>query len=325
VLPPELDRLIMIANEQKESLDCQPERIQVVVRFKPGIESTRTERKSKLPLSPLKSSNQCISIVDNSKIQLSPVSRCSCKNCLSIQAERTLSSELIKSLPCQKVFQFDKVLSGETTQHELYSYTQPHVLSVLRGLNATIFTYGSASSGKTYSLRGTSSEAGILQRALKDIFASLRQSREEDAHTSFCVEISYIELHNNSFRNLLKPHMTKVLARCSTRKSNAGGLQPCSSSSVTQSQAREASSGGREKRLRAAAELVGDERLELHRSAAGEDYFSGYKGGAALVNLEVLDEKDAVEAIAAGDRVMTKPSGRCVFFPLFSCLSKRLF
>lgn len=47
------------------------------------------------------------------------------------------------------------------------------VLSALDGYNVTIFAYGQTSSGKTYTMRGSNNNLGIIPLALNEIFHAL--------------------------------------------------------------------------------------------------------------------------------------------------------
>lgn len=77
---------------------------------------------------------------------------------------------------------------------------------MLAGYNCTIFAYGQTGTGKTYTMSGNmadtlgmlSDEAGIVPRALQQLFHKL-----ELADTENCVKCSFIELYNEELRDLL--------------------------------------------------------------------------------------------------------------------------
>ena len=48
--------------------------------------------------------------------------------------------------------------------------TKSLVKDVLDGYNSTIFAYGASGSGKTHTMLGTTTEPGIMVRALHEIF-----------------------------------------------------------------------------------------------------------------------------------------------------------
>ncbi|KAJ1455235.1 P-loop containing nucleoside triphosphate hydrolase protein [Pelagophyceae sp. CCMP2097] len=87
-------------------------------------------------------------------------------------------------------------------REEVYETARPLVLSATDGYNATIFAYGHTGSGKTFTMTGEPGNAGITPRAVRDIFETMeRAAAEKDA--LFLVRVSYVELYNNHFRNLL--------------------------------------------------------------------------------------------------------------------------
>lgn len=76
----------------------------------------------------------------------------------------------------------------------------------MNGYNGTIFVYGQTTSGKTYSMLGTSSSLGLLPCALQDVF----QTIEEDNEYSYKVWISYLEIYNENINDLLIPGATNL-------------------------------------------------------------------------------------------------------------------
>jgi hypothetical protein len=120
-----------------------------------------------------------------------------------------------------KSYSFDRVCGPDTTQEQVYELAQPLVHSAILGLldlvirlplyvqfaliagyNATIFAYGSTGSGKTHTMTGQCS-MGVVPRAIRDIFRMATSRTASDTAAMFLVHISYVELYNNIFRNLL--------------------------------------------------------------------------------------------------------------------------
>jgi len=102
-----------------------------------------------------------------------------------------------------KGFKLDHVYGPNSTQLDLFSTTQPLSLSVTAGYNATIFAYGHTGSGKTHTMMGTGSDPGIIPRTIADIFRAINETAAAQPETMFLVRMSYVELYNNQFRNLL--------------------------------------------------------------------------------------------------------------------------
>jgi len=47
--------------------------------------------------------------------------------------------------------------------------------AVVGGFNATAFAYGQTSSGKTFTMNGSDADPGIIPRAVRDVFDTVRQ------------------------------------------------------------------------------------------------------------------------------------------------------
>ncbi|KAK3836598.1 MAG: P-loop containing nucleoside triphosphate hydrolase protein [Linnemannia elongata] len=75
------------------------------------------------------------------------------------------------------------------------------VQSAMEGYNGTVFAYGQTSSGKTYTMSGTSSQPGITPRAVEDVFKYIRENSERE----FLLRVSYLEIYNECIRDLLSP------------------------------------------------------------------------------------------------------------------------
>ncbi|KAK8553977.1 hypothetical protein V6N13_072899 [Hibiscus sabdariffa] len=119
-----------------------------------------------------------------------------------------------------RVFTFDKVFGPSAQQKDLYDQAViPIVNEVLEGFNCTIFAYGQTGTGKTYTMEGeckrakTSptrelpSGAGVIPRAVKQIFDTL-----EGQNAEYSVKVTFLELYNEEITDLLAPEeITKVV------------------------------------------------------------------------------------------------------------------
>ena len=66
---------------------------------------------------------------------------------------------------------FDYAFNETTTQETVYEKTvKPLVNDLLGGINSTIFAYGATGAGKTHTMMGTSTDVGMIPRALKELF-----------------------------------------------------------------------------------------------------------------------------------------------------------
>jgi kinesin family member 11 len=103
----------------------------------------------------------------------------------------------------------------------------------MRGFNCTIFAYGQTGTGKTYTMSGDISDqlplpdgAGIIPRVLHALFARLDSGLNSPTTVSETdVKVSFIELYNENFRDLLAPdESTKLKIHDGDGKKGHGAL-----------------------------------------------------------------------------------------------------
>ncbi|ESQ53139.1 hypothetical protein EUTSA_v10024409mg [Eutrema salsugineum] len=101
-------------------------------------------------------------------------------------------------------YSFDRVYRGECPTRQVYEDgTKEIALSVVKGINCSIFAYGQTSSGKTYTM------SGITEFAVADIFDYIFQHEER----AFSVKFSAIEIYNEAIRDLLSSDGTPLRLR----------------------------------------------------------------------------------------------------------------
>lgn len=106
-----------------------------------------------------------------------------------------------------QTFGFDRVFDENTTQADVYEATTRSLLeSVLDGYNATVFAYGATGCGKTYTITGTVQEPGVIFLTMQELFERISE-RSEDKVTE--VSLSYLEIYNETIRDLLVPGGSK--------------------------------------------------------------------------------------------------------------------
>ncbi|KAM8939423.1 centromere-associated protein E [Pelodytes ibericus] len=99
-----------------------------------------------------------------------------------------------------KSFNFDRVFHSDETTSQVYQETAvPIIRSVLQGYNGTIFAYGQTSSGKTYTMMGTTNSLGIIPQAVQEVFKIIR----EIPNREFLLRVSYMEIYNETVTDLL--------------------------------------------------------------------------------------------------------------------------
>ncbi|KAK9748184.1 hypothetical protein RND81_02G041900 [Saponaria officinalis] len=106
-------------------------------------------------------------------------------------------------------FTFDSCFSETSSQSEVYSTTTADLIeAVLQGRNGSVFCYGATGAGKTYTMLGTVENPGVMVLAIKDLFTKVRQRSSDGNHA---VHLSYLEVYNETVRDLLSPGRPLVL------------------------------------------------------------------------------------------------------------------
>lgn len=100
-------------------------------------------------------------------------------------------------------FVFDKLFDQDASQETVYQSTTSGLLdSVLDGFNGTVFAYGATGCGKTYTVSGTPEQPGIIFRVMQELFERMEDLKDTKR---FELSLSYLEIYNETIRDLLKP------------------------------------------------------------------------------------------------------------------------
>ncbi|KAL0935718.1 kinesin family protein [Colletotrichum truncatum] len=106
-----------------------------------------------------------------------------------------------------QTFMFDRIFDENSTQNDVYEGTTKQLLdSVLDGYNATVFAYGATGCGKTHTITGTSQHPGIIFLTMQELFEKINE-RSQDKTTE--ISLSYLEIYNETIRDLLVPGGSK--------------------------------------------------------------------------------------------------------------------
>ena len=105
-------------------------------------------------------------------------------------------------------FGFDRVFDENTSQGDVYEATTRNLLdSVLDGYNATVFAYGATGCGKTHTITGTVQQPGVIFLTMQELFERISERSEEKVTE---VSLSYLEIYNETIRDLLVPGGSKA-------------------------------------------------------------------------------------------------------------------
>ncbi|CAA0812823.1 P-loop containing nucleoside triphosphate hydrolases superfamily protein [Striga hermonthica] len=104
-------------------------------------------------------------------------------------------------------FDFDQIFGEDCRTQDVYrARTRDIVEAAVGGFNGTVFAYGQTSSGKTHTMRGSSSEPGVIPLAVHDLFDIIQQDIERE----FLLRMSYMEIYNEEINDLLAPEHRKL-------------------------------------------------------------------------------------------------------------------
>nr|CAB3459015.1 unnamed protein product [Digitaria exilis] len=117
-----------------------------------------------------------------------------CISSYSISSLRSSSSESLMTSP-------DRVFNPECNTQQVYEQGAKRVaMSVLNGINSSIFAYGQTSSGKTYTM------VGVTEHSMSDIYDYIDKHPERE----FVLKFSAMEIYNEAVRDLLNPEATQL-------------------------------------------------------------------------------------------------------------------
>lgn len=108
-------------------------------------------------------------------------------------------------------FVFDRLFDDTASQEDVYSNsTRPLLDSVLDGYNATVFAYGATGCGKTHTISGNPQAPGIIFLTMKELFERITEIRDTKLVD---VSLSYLEIYNETIRDLLEPSSKQLILR----------------------------------------------------------------------------------------------------------------
>ncbi|KAK0148033.1 Carboxy-terminal kinesin 2 [Merluccius polli] len=100
-------------------------------------------------------------------------------------------------------FSFDRVFGPSASQQEVFEEISLLVQSALDGYNVCCFAYGQTGSGKTFTMEGGDSHQtmGVIPRTVQQVFLAAQKLTDQGWKFSFTA--SFVEIYNESLRDLL--------------------------------------------------------------------------------------------------------------------------
>ncbi|KAF2322821.1 hypothetical protein GH714_031079 [Hevea brasiliensis] len=166
-----------------------------------SIGGTELPKMEKMPMASAREENILVLVrlrpLNEKEIAANEVADWECINDTTILYRNTLREG--STFP--SAYTFDRVFRGDYSTRQVYEEGAKEVaLSVVSGINSSIFAYGQTSSGKTYTM------TGITEYTVADIFEYIH--RHEDR--AFVLKFSAIEIYNEVIRDLLSMDSTPL-------------------------------------------------------------------------------------------------------------------
>lgn len=96
-------------------------------------------------------------------------------------------------------YQFEQVFGTEARNSDIFhNVIEKSWQCLTKGINLCVFTYGQTSSGKTHTMKGNSSDPGLVVQTLEGLFDKLGQQYK----CAFEISMNYFEIYNESIYDL---------------------------------------------------------------------------------------------------------------------------
>ncbi|CAO1630450.1 unnamed protein product [Sympodiomycopsis kandeliae] len=119
-------------------------------------------------------------------------------------------------------YAFDRVFDSQCGQQDIFEgTTKPLLDGVLNGFNATVFAYGATGCGKTHTISGSEEDPGVIFLTMKELY---RRIEDNAAEQEVNVSLSYLEIYNETIRDLLSDEPTPRGQGLMLREDNANKI-----------------------------------------------------------------------------------------------------
>jgi len=117
-------------------------------------------------------------------------------------------------------FSFDKVFGQSSSQELVFQEVSEFVQSALDGYNVCLLSYGQTGSGKTHTMQGSGDGPmrGIIPRAIQQV--GMYKTDLEAQGWEYEMEVTFVEIYNETIRDLLRPTANSDLKHDIKRDAN---------------------------------------------------------------------------------------------------------
>jgi len=124
--------------------------------------------------------------------------------CVAHSGENGLKLRRGEDEPWKHNFTFDEVFPQTAGQEAVFNQASEFIQSAMDGYNVCLFSYGQTGSGKTHTMQGSGvgQMRGIIPRSIEQIGRD--KTRLEHDGWSYEMNVSYLEIYNESIRDLLR-------------------------------------------------------------------------------------------------------------------------
>ncbi len=107
-------------------------------------------------------------------------------------------------------FAYDNIFDEEHTNADIFDAVGESVVSsTVVGFSGIILAYGQTSSGKTWTIRGSPQDEGLIGRCVRRLFEKVQEFHDRQ----FVLRVSYLECYNEVINDLLDPRNANLKIR----------------------------------------------------------------------------------------------------------------
>lgn len=200
-------------------MSTKEENIKVLVRVRPTINSPIKDNQNNSIQDHdfANSLASSIEVIDPQTIKVCPLYLCKCSTCIQkFGIDSKIDIFGSRKDKQEKIFKISKVLDISSCNEDIYDEVKDLIDVSIKGYNASIVSYGSTSTGKSYTMYGNKrgnnfnnsqdniDDNGIVMKSIKGIFETLNQIAQVDEEIEYEIELSYVDYYCSSYRNLLR-------------------------------------------------------------------------------------------------------------------------